>query len=396
MKILFAHNYYQYGGGEDVVFAAERDLLREYGHEVIEFTAHNDDVNQMNRPVLAMNTLWSRRYYREIQDVIAREGIDIAHFHNTFMLLSPAVYHACQRKGVPVVQTLHNYRLICPSSNFYRDGHVCEDCMGKFFPYPGMQHGCYRDSQLISGVVAGMLAMHRAVGTWKNAVNRYIALTDFGRQKFIQSGLPATRITVKPNFLQRDPGVGEHQGGYMLFVGRLTEEKGIMPLLEAWKSLPEIPLKVVGDGPLLEDARQFVATHQLDKVEIMGRQKRDDTLNLMKDAYSLVFPSVWYEGMPMTIIEAYATQMPVIASDVGAVATVVEHGETGLRFAPGNPQALAQQVRTLWQDPQQASDLGRTARQVYEENYTPTKNYALLSGIYNEVISEKNRHPSEG
>ncbi len=389
MKILMVHNFYQQAGGEDVVFAAEKDLLRQHGHEVIEFTAHNDQVEQMDKLKLATNTLWSREYKQKLTALIAQTRPDIAHFHNTFMVISPAAYYACREAGIPIIQTLHNYRLFCLNATFYRDNHVCEDCLGKFFPLPGVIHACYRDSKVVSGVVASMLTTHRALGTWTRVIDRYIALTEFARDKFVEAGLPAEKLCVKPNFLKDDPGLGQHQGRYMIFVGRLTAEKGIMTLLEAWKNNPDIPLKIVGDGPLMEEVRAFVAAHQLTSVEIMGRQKREDTLALIQNAYALLFPSQWYEGMPMTIIEAFACGTPVIGSELGSVAAVIADGRNGLRFEPGNPLDLAEKARALWTKDQLAADLGQAARNDYEHYYTAENNYTQLLQIYTDVLQRR-------
>jgi glycosyltransferase involved in cell wall biosynthesis len=385
MKILVVHNFYQQAGGEDVVFRNETDLLRARGHDVIEFTAHNDAVSAMGKTKLAANTIWSREYRRKLAGVIAEAQPDIAHFHNTFMVISPSAYYAARDAGIPVIQTLHNYRLFCLNATFYRDGRVCEDCAGKLLPYPGIVHGCYRDSKVISGVVAGMLTTHRLLGTYQRAIDSYIVLTAFARQKFAELGLPADKLHLKTNFLKDDPGLGARDGGYALFVGRLTEEKGVRLMLDAWRAAPDIPLKVVGDGPLLEMAQTFVAQHKLAHVEILGRKPREETLRLMGGARALVFPSGWYEGMPMTIIEAFACGLPVLAARLGSMATVVEHERTGLHFRPGDAGDLAAQARRLWGDPALTAQLGAAARGEFERHYTADENYAQLMRIYTDA-----------
>jgi glycosyltransferase involved in cell wall biosynthesis len=387
MKILLVHNYYQIPGGEDVVFAAERQLLLEHGHEVIEYTVHNDAIERMNRLNLAANTIWSMSHRRELAQLIAREKPDVAHFHNTFMLISPAAYYACRTAGVPVIQTLHNYRLLCPAATFFRDGQPCEDCLGKFFPWPGVVHACYRDSKATSAVVAGMLATHRGVKTWRKAVSRYIVLTEFARRKFIEGGFDPAQLVIKPNFLNTDPGLGQRDGGYMVFAGRLMPEKGVLTMLDAWCDVPDIPLKIIGDGPLLDTMRQRMAAGGLEHVELLGRQPREETLRLIQGATSLVFPSEWYEGLPMTIVEAYACGLPVLASRLGAMESLVVDGQTGLHFNPRDPADLAARARQLWDDPSLAAALGRQARQVFEAEYTAERNYDLLMDIYASVTS---------
>lgn len=252
MKVLLIHNYYQQPGGEDQVFASEAALLEAHSHCVVRYTVHNDRVAEMSPLPLVQATLWNKTVHRELRTLICKERPQVVHFHNTFPLISPAAYYAAKAEGVPVVQTLHNYRLLCPSQGgiLLRNGEVCEDCLGKFWPWPGIVHSCYRDSKAATTVHAIMLSLHRALQTWTTMVDVYIALTEFARQKFIQGGLPSEKIVVKPNFVYPDPSPGEGQGGYALFVGRLTPEKGIDTLLAAWERLhTKIPLKIVGMVP---------------------------------------------------------------------------------------------------------------------------------------------------
>jgi glycosyltransferase involved in cell wall biosynthesis len=213
MRVLLLHNHYQQPGGEDQVFAAERDLLEAHGHRVLQYTTHNDQLADMGRAGLVKAAVWNGAVYRELRALIRKEKLQVAHFHNTFVLISPAAYYAAQAEGVPVIQTLHNYRLLCPNALFFREGRVCEDCLGKTFPWPGIAHACYRESRPASGTVAAMLTTHRALGTWKRAVDLYIALTGFAREKFIEGGLPSEKIVVKPNFVHPDPGAGEGRDG---------------------------------------------------------------------------------------------------------------------------------------------------------------------------------------
>jgi glycosyltransferase involved in cell wall biosynthesis len=389
MRVLFIHNYYQQQGGEDVVFANEKQLLRQYGHEVFEFTAHNNDVQQMPKLKLATNTIWSSDYKRRLAKVIAECKPDVAHFHNTFMTISPSAYYACREAAVPIVQTLHNYRLSCVGASFFRDGRVCEDCVGKVFPYPGIQHGCYRDSKVASSVVAAMLTIHRAWGTYSKVVDRYIALTDFSRDKFVEIGLAKRKIVVKSNFLTDDPGIGTHQGGYALFVGRMTEEKGVFTLINAWRELTDIKLKVVGDGPALAAMAELVKKHNMTGVELMGWQPRENTLAMMKDAHALIYPSLWYEGMPMTLVEGLACGLPIVASRLGAMATMIDDNRTGLHFEAGNSSDLAAQVREIWREPERVEQMRAASRREYETKYSAPRNYEMLLDIYRGVCKRQ-------
>ena len=253
MRVVLVHNYYQQPGGEDQVFAAEGRLLEARGHHVYRHTVHNDEVSGYNKAALAKATLWNGDSYRELRAIFRRERAEVVHVHNTLPLVSPAVYYAAKAEGVAVVQTLHNYRLLCPAATFLRDGRVCEDCLGRA-PWPGVVHACYRDSVAASSVLASMLTYHRARRTWTEMIDVYVALTEFAREKFVEGGLPEAKIVVKPNFLDSHLSTPEEPKAYALFVGRLSKEKGLSVLLSAWRTLgARIPLKIVGDGPLAQE-----------------------------------------------------------------------------------------------------------------------------------------------
>ncbi|MDX1993011.1 MAG: glycosyltransferase family 4 protein [bacterium] len=390
MKIFMAHNYYQQPGGEDRSFAAEADVLERYGHTVHRYTAHNDKINAMGKVQVARATIWNSDTYRELRTLFREGQFDVAHFQNTFPLISPAAYYAAQAEGVPVVQSLRNYRLMCLNALFFRDGHVCEDCLGKAVPYPGIVHSCYRDSRLQSAGVASMLVFHRAMRTYSKQIDRYIALTHFVKEKFIEAGMDAGKIIVKPNFLDTDPGIRPGQGDYLVFVARMTPEKGVWTVLKAWQSLPNaIPLKVVGDGPELDAMREFVATNNLNSVELLGHRKGAETQDIIKHARALILPSEWYETFGRVAMEAFACGVPVIASRIGAVAEVVENGQTGLHFMPGDVADLAEKVQRMWEDEALTARMGDEARRVFETRYTAERNYDMLMDVYNQAIQHQ-------
>lgn len=389
MRLLLLHNHYQQPGGEDQVFAAEGELLEAHGHRVLRYTAHNDQVAKMSNPALVKATVWNQAVYRELRALIRKERPQVAHFHNTLPLISPAAYYAARAEGVPVVQTLHNYRLLCPNALFFRKGRVCEDCLGKTFPWPGVAHACYRQSRPASGTVAAMLSAHRTLGTWRGAVDLYVALTEFARRKFVEGGLPSEKIVVKPNFVHPDPGMGQGRGDYVLFVGRLSEEKGLDTLLAAQEQFgKQVQLKLLGDGPL---APRVAEAAKRQKLEWLGQLPKDRVVGMMKDAQALIFPSVWYEGFPMVIAEAYAVGLPVIASDLGSMSSLIEHGRTGLRFRPGDPEDLAGQVKWAVTHPAELSRMRKAARAKFEAEYTAERNYQLLLETYDQVIHNR-RH----
>src|ERR1700722_17663860 len=339
MKILLVHNSYQLPGGEDQVFAQETELLRGRGHQVVLYRASNDQVKDQNPLVTVANTIWNQRAYGELRELLYREKPDIVHVHNTFQVISPAIYYAANEEGIPVVQTLHNYRLLCPASTFFRNGKVCEDCLGKKIPWSGVLHSCYRNSKLASAAVATMLATHNYKQTWSQTISACIALTDFARNKFIEGGFPAEKIFVKPNYLQTDPGPGDGKGNYALFVGRLTPEKGISTLLAAWRQIGnDLPLQIAGDAPLASEVE--AASREMENVTWLKWLPREEILQRMKDASVLILPSTWYEGFPMIISEAFAVGLPVITSNLGSMASIVDHHRTGLHFTAGSASGL--------------------------------------------------------
>lgn len=390
MRILAVHNYYQQPGGEDAVFRAEKALLEHAGHQVTVYERYNEEIasySTAQKLMLFQQTIWAWDSLQAIREILQQERPQVVHFHNTFPLISPAAYYACQQAGVSVVQTLHNYRLLCPNAFFLRDGHICEDCLGKTLPWPGVLHACYRNSRTQSAVVTTMLTVHRWLKTWQKQVNVYIALTGFSRQKFIQGGLSGEEIVVKPNFVHPDPGVREGIGNYALFVGRLSAEKGVHTLLKAWSNLSGIPLKIVGNGPLTDEAAAFVQESSLEVIDILGRRSNREVISLMKGARLLVFPSEWYEGFPMTLAEAFACGTPVVASRLGSMPEIVEDERTGLLFNTGDPDDLAGKVAWLWLHPIQAERMGQEARADFEAKYTAERNYQTLMEIY-ETVTE--------
>jgi len=383
-RVLMVHNQYQNVGGEDITFASERDLLHRHGIDVIEYIDNNDRINHLNPISAAIQTVWSQASFDALLELIRDSEPDIAHFHNTFLMISPSAYYACQEMNVPVVQTIHNYRLSCLAANFYRDGEVCEDCLGRRFALPGVYHRCYRNSYSQSFVVASMLSYHWFRRTWQEQVNAYIALTDFNREKLIQFGIPSGKIFRKPVFVDNVADSARQAGDFALYIGRLSREKGLETLIPAFSHLDFIPLKIAGDGP----SRTYVEKYskKYPHIQYLGFQERNEINSLLRNARFMVFPSEWYEVSPRTVVEAFALHLPIIASRLGAMAELVRDGETGLLFEAGNAEDLADKVKWLWANPQEVIRMGNNARKEYEEKYTPERNYEILMDIYEKVI----------
>ncbi len=385
MKILVAHNFYKQAGGEDQCVAAEVAMLKAHGHQVTQYCISNDAIDTMGSLELASRTIWSRPAFYELRQLLRSTRPQVAHFHNTFPLISPAAYYAARAEDVRVIQTLHNFRLCCVNALLFRDGEVCEACLGKAISWRGIVHKCYR-SRTVSAAVATMTAAHRMLGTWRNAVDVYIALSESSRRKLIEGGLPAHKIVVKSNFAYPDPGPGAGDGGYALYVGRLSSEKGVDTLLKAWRLLGgTIPLKVVGDGPGAAALQQ--ATTQNTEVQWLRDLSHDAVYELAGRAEFLVVPSQCYENFPRVVIEAFAKGTPVIASKLGAMAEIVDHGRTGLHFEPGNPEDLAAKVRWILADSLVLKRMRQAARQAFDQHFTADANHKALMAIYARAIN---------
>ncbi len=390
MKIVIAHNTYQQPGGEDIVFRNECELLRSAGHTVVEYQRSNHDASNyvsVRQLALAKNTIWASDTRREFRQLLLRERPDIVHVHNTFVMISPSIYWACRDAQVPVVQTLHNYRLLCPGANFFRDGKVCEECL-EHGVWRGVRYSCYQGSNRATAVVAAMLTTHRFLGTWPRLIEYFLAPTEFARRKFIKGGLPQDKILVKPNFVDPDPGEGTGDRSYALFAGRLSPEKGVRTLLAAWACLGiTIPLHIVGDGPLRAELEEYARQHGLSNVCFRGRLAWKETMAAMKGARCLLFPSECYEGaLPLTVVEAFACGTPVIASRLGAMQDLIADGIAGLHFTPGDAKDLASKVEHAWTHTEILDAMRKQARQTYETTYTAARNYEMLLETYERAI----------
>jgi len=388
MRTLFLHNRYQLAGGEDTVLRAEMALLKSRGVEVCLVEGDNDAIRGIgSRLKAALGSFYSSDSRRRVEQALRAFRPDVVHAHNLFPVLSPSVLYACADACVPVVQTLHNYRLLCPNGLLFRDGSACEDCVGSPLAWRGVVHGCYRGSRAGTLAVASVTAAHRALGTYERKISQYIALSEFSRTKFVQSGLPAGRIVVKPNFLDSDPGPGDGEGGYVLFVGRLSQEKGVDAMLRAWRKLGAgFPLKVIGTGPLA--AETAAASSASPNIEYLGAKSPEEVSDYMGRAMALVLPSECYENFPRTIVESFAKGTPVIASRLGSMQELVEHGRTGLHFTSSSPDALIEQIEWMLAHASEWQRMRHETRAEFENKYTAERNYSMLMEIYERAILE--------
>jgi len=382
MRILLLHNRYKCAGGEDRVVSSEMGLLARMGHSVEIWEENNDSIaGPIASGRAALQSVYSSQHAREMRRRIEHFRPHLVHVHNFFPRFSPSVHSACRRAGIPVVQTLHNFRLLCPAATLHAQDTPCEECLDKAIPWPAVVRGCYRRSRLASLAVTNMLAIHRALGTWNRSVSQFIALSQFARGKFIAGGIAPDKIAVKPNFVASDPGTGAGHGGFALFVGRLVEEKGVKTMLSAWNQL-RIPrqLKIIGDGPLAAHVAQAAATNP--HVEWLGQCDHTRVRRAMAEAAVLIFPSTWYEAFPLVIAEAFAAGLPIVASQLGAMEELITDGQTGWLFAAGNSAALAGAVEKIPAHGEEMRAMRLRARAEYEGKYTAEANAGRLMAIY--------------
>lgn len=389
LRILMLHGEYGTRGGEDESTRAEAEVLRANGHLVDLIVAPPAQPSGFTGKVsVGAAAVWSSASYEKVSHTIRGGDYDLLHVQNFFPEWSPSVYYAANSLGVPVVQAVRNYRLICPSANLFRDGSFCSDCVGRWFPTPGVRHACYRESRLATFAVGSMQAIHRLAGTWSNRVNAYIALTDYVRARLIEGGLPGEKIYVKPNFVFPRSSVELENDGdtefYVLFVGRLTAEKGILWLIDQWRLLGEnIPLKVIGEGELSAEA--YARTNDI-PVEFLGRRPLDEVYSMMARAGVVVVPGSWPEPFGRVIIEAFAAGTPVIAANAGGMPELVREGVNGFLFQPGDSTSFLDAVCRIHKDNSLRREMRKSARSEYMSKYTPSANYDRLMEIYSSVV----------
>ena len=389
MRILQCHNFYRFPGGEDQVFHDESWLLKQNGHDVHHYLRDNRDIEAMSNLELVKATVWNRETVADLKRLIKNIRPEVIHFHNTFPLISTSAYHAAKKSHIPVVQTLHNYRYMCPSATLYRNGNSCHQCVNRKLAIPSVIHKCYRSNRKATAVAAAALAIQKSVKKSFHLVDRFIALSNTARMEFEKAGIPYSKMTVKPNFVRPDPGNHHVKGTHAIFVGRLTEEKGIRTLLDAWtpsssNPISDVQLRIMGQGPMEKVVREAARSNP--RISYLGQLRHSEALIEIAKARLLVFPSLWPEPFGRSMIEAFASGTPVIASNTGSMSEIVEHEIHGLHFEPGNAGELQQQVSRLSNDEHLYSKISASARTAYESKYAPQRNLDLLMKIYREAI----------
>lgn len=397
MRVLLVHNYYRQAGGEDTIFEQEVDLLRANGVavETLIFTNDSFDGTLLGNAVSALRSLYNTRSARQVSGAIDAFQPDIIHIHNLFYTASASVIRAAKQHRIPVVMTLHNYRLVCVSGLLMREGRIpCEECLTKTVALAGIQHACFRDSSGQSAHLSAITLLHKVTGIWKQ-VDRFVVVTDFARQKILRSSLHLhpDQILVKPNFVADAGYTGpDERDDFFLFVGRLTFEKGISALLQA-AEMDGFPLLITGDGPMVGEVHR--AAERTPSIRYLGQQPRQAVLDALKRCRALIVPSLWYEGLPTVILEAFAAGTPVICSDQQNLNQIVKHNQTGLSFRAGDSLELCRTIHLFCQD---QIDQHRWSQQAYHEfqtYYTAQVSLQTTLALYTELIKKQDLSDAE-
>lgn len=392
MKILAIHNFHRKGSasGDDQVFKSETALLESHGNEVVRYTVSNDEFdakNAIGKVISTFSMLWSFQNYREVQKLIQKEKPDIVHIHTFFPLLSPSILYAAKRSGVKVVATLHDTRFVCPCATSLRGTELCNKC-GDGHYFRMCKYGCFKNSRLQSFLVAGIFKYHRIRKSFYKQIDKYICLNENQISLLKGIGFDKKKIVKKYNFVPdteanlkavKVEGLPER---YVVFYGRIGEEKGIRVLMQIWEQLPDIPLVVMGGGPLENEFREWA--DKKENVYYLGYTQHDKCLSIVKGGEFVVFPSIWYEGCSMVEIETESLGKGLVATDLGFSVEAIENGANGYKVKLGDVDGFVKQIQTLWNNPEECRKLGEKAREDYEGKYMPEDNYRQLMDIYSE------------
>lgn len=392
LRILFIHNRYQQAGGEDVAFQLEVDLLKK-DHAVDVLLFSNDHIVDLRSRIgTAIKSIYSLSSFRIVRKKILAFKPDVIHIHNLFFNASPSILVAAYKMNIPVVVTLHNYRLICANALLLRNDYVCELCINKKLPTAGVRYKCYRNSYVQSAVVTAITGIHKLLKTWNRCVSQYICLTEFSKNKLLHSSLQLQekQFSVLPNFVpDLIPGLKVRKN-FFLYVGRISKEKGVDVVLEAFLNLKTENLIVVGEGP--DKGRLEKIYGSASNIMFVGKKDKPEVLHLMSETKALVFPSLCYENLPFTIIESFSTSTPVIASRLGAMLEIVRDGYNGFHFKPGESSDLVRTVLEFGKlNLDQQAELYVQARSSYEQKFHPDIHYQSLISVYEKVIEAKTK-----
>ena len=392
MKILQVHNFYQTPGGEDSVVRAEKELLESKGHSIIPYYRHNDEIKNYDfteKIKFFRDTVYSKGAFSRLGELADKEKPDVAHIHNVFPLISPSAYYTLRSRKIPIVQTVHNYRFLCPNGFFYTKGAICRRC-ARGNTLHCLFNRCYKDSFLLSGLYAMVFLVHRRRNSFLKNVDIFIVLNNFTMELLVGNGFPPDRIKVVGNFLPVDNTTSCYEKeDYAVFMGRLSSEKGIMTLLEAFLKTGPIKLKIAGTGILEKRIREYIKEKGMEQVEMMGFVSGNEKRELLRKAKASIIPSEWYENFPMSAVESLSVGTPVIASRIGGLSELIEDGLNGLLFNPGDSDELAEKIKHVFVDRDKSIAMGAYAYKRAKELYSPEIHYNKLMETYKEAIEAK-------
>lgn len=387
MKILQIHNYYKNKGGECAVVHAEKKLLEQHGNTVIQFVEDSADIGNYSLVKKATSLLqipYNVSIRSQLLAMIRENRPDVAHVHNVFPLVTPSIYHALKQYNIPVVQTIHNFRMLCPNGLFFTQGQICESCTTNGF-IAAVKKKCMHDSYVISGLYSSALWFAWKTGNFPYNINRYIVFNNFTAKRLVTGGVPHDRIIIGKNFIDSFVEEPSNKEQYVLYIGRLSREKGIETLLNAFPSHRTLALKIAGTGPMQEDIEKYVENNPSKKIELLGFVRGPIKENLLQKAICSIVPSECYENAPLSIIESFASATPVIASRIGGLPEMIEDGKTGLLFPPGDVSGLANAILLLADNPAIASSMATDALNYAKAHYTPEQHYQHLLKSYSEA-----------
>ena len=396
MKVLLIHNFYQFHGGEEESFLSEKKLLQNKNHKIITFVRDNKSIRNympIKKVTFVVNTIFSFDTYRKLRKIVTEEKPDIAHAHNIFPLISPAVYYILKRYNIPIVQTVHNYRLLCLNGLFLtNNGKICEKCKKGNFFY-GILNKCYHKSYLQSFVMAITIFIHRIfLKTFSRKIDTFISPSKFLKEKLIEGKIPEEKIIVKPHFIECERIKPSYEfDNYAVYMGRLSKEKGLFTLVRAFKNIMNITLKIVGDGPIRKDLENYIDRERIKNVQFLGYINGDDRFDVLKKAMFMLFPSECYENMPYTILESFACGVPVVASRIGGLKELVIDGYNGLLFEPGNIEDLKQKIVNLLNSRELLLKMRYNARKTAEERFSEKKGYENLIEVYQKAKNPRRK-----
>jgi glycosyltransferase involved in cell wall biosynthesis len=391
LKILLAHAFFQQFGGQDAVALAEREMLERHGHDVIFYSRRNDEIKNFGlarKARFIADTVYSRRTARDLESLVAANRPDLAYVHNIYPLISPAIYHVLHALGIPVVQCVHDSRPLCSNGLFYTEGQVCERCKGGNYLH-GVVHCCYRNNYFLSGLYAFTLGVNR-FANMLDKISAFICLNEFYRTKFLEAGVAANKLFLRPNSIDAlplMPAPAPEARPYAVYFGRLSPEKGLLTLLRAFEQAAPARLKIAGTGPMEAELQQFIRDKGLDNVELVGFLSGAQKSELLSRALFAVIPSEWYENFPVVALECFAAAKPIVASRMGGLPSIVSEGETGLLFTAGNATEIAEKVRYMFAHPYEADRMGRRAREIVETKYSRERSYQDLMDIFRKVVA---------